>query len=71
MPKNENTVGNFLKFSDQQILRKISHVVRKAEHGVIILRGCFCKENRGGEGHPVILVVSGFLFFPGHIFIKS
>ena len=31
----------------------------------IILAGCFWKENRGGEGRAVTLVVSGFNFSQG------
>ena len=37
----------------------------------IILGGCLCKESRGRGGCTVTLVVSGFHFFPGHIFITS
>ena len=34
--------------------------------------GCFWKESRGGEGHAVTLVVSGFHFFQGSdLFIKQ
>ena len=37
----------------------------------IILGFSFWKENRGGEGRPVTLVVSGFHFFQGsYLFIK-
>ena len=59
--KQKSTVGFLMKF--YEILEEL--VLR------IILGGCFWKENRGGEGCAVTLVVSSFHFFQGsYLFIK-